>query len=141
MSPHCGCGSQTERLTNCSIPLNVSITEALNGSELIDVTHLAPSHPVQGIHKPSRSSDVKPISSVHLYLFSAGCNHDCTLDSQSPIPKQARVARKKSLLTGRTIERDQVKREGLLGRRLTLQFSPLNMVTTLACSFSSGCVT
>lgn len=42
--PCCGCVSQTERLTNCSILLNVRVTEAINGNELIAVTHLA--HPV-----------------------------------------------------------------------------------------------
>lgn len=39
--PCCGCVSQTERLTNCSILLNVRVMEAINGSELIAVTHLA----------------------------------------------------------------------------------------------------
>lgn len=42
--PCCGCVSQTERLTNCSILLNVRVMEAINGSELIAVTHLAPCH-------------------------------------------------------------------------------------------------
>lgn len=36
--------SQTERLTNCGILLNVRVIEAINGSELIAVTHLAPCH-------------------------------------------------------------------------------------------------
>lgn len=40
--PCCGCVSQTERLTNCSILLNVRVMEAINGSELIAITHLAP---------------------------------------------------------------------------------------------------
>lgn len=40
--PCCGCVSQAERLTNCSILLNVRVMEAINGSELIAVTHLAP---------------------------------------------------------------------------------------------------
>lgn len=44
--PCCGCVSQTERLTNCSILLNVRVTEAINGSELIAVTHLAPCYRV-----------------------------------------------------------------------------------------------
>lgn len=39
--PCCGCVSQAERLTNCSILLNVRVMEAINGSELIAVTHLA----------------------------------------------------------------------------------------------------
>lgn len=42
--PCCGCVSQTERLTNCSILLNVRVMEAINGSELIGVTYLAPCH-------------------------------------------------------------------------------------------------
>lgn len=42
--PCCGCVSQTVRLTNCSILLNVRVMEAINGSELIAITHLAPSH-------------------------------------------------------------------------------------------------
>lgn len=44
--PCCGCVSQTERLTNCSILLNVRVMEAINGSELIAVTHLAPCYRV-----------------------------------------------------------------------------------------------
>lgn len=42
--PCCGCVSQTERLTNCSILLNVRVMEAINGCELIAITHLAPCH-------------------------------------------------------------------------------------------------
>lgn len=37
----CGCVSQAGRLTNCSVLLNVIVMEAVNGSELIAVTHLA----------------------------------------------------------------------------------------------------
>lgn len=40
--PCCGCVSQAEWLTNCSILLNVRLMEAINGSALIAVTHLAP---------------------------------------------------------------------------------------------------
>ena len=43
--PCCGCVTQTERLTNYGILLNVRVMEAVNGSELIAVTHLAPCHP------------------------------------------------------------------------------------------------
>lgn len=42
--PGCGCVSQPERLTNCSFLLNVRVMEAINGFELIAVTHLAPCH-------------------------------------------------------------------------------------------------
>lgn len=37
----CGCVSQAGRLTNCSVLLNVIVMEAVNGSELIALTHLA----------------------------------------------------------------------------------------------------
>lgn len=65
--PCCGSMSQTERLTNCSILLNVRLIEAINGSELIAVTHLAPCHHALPF---TTSADVEHMSDSGSFVWS-----------------------------------------------------------------------
>lgn len=71
--PCCGCVSQTERLTNCSILLNVRVMEAINGSELIAITHFAPCR--CAIHNRPRRSSVEQVFDSESDLWSTDRLH------------------------------------------------------------------
>lgn len=75
--------SQTERLTNCSVPLNVSVTEAVNGSELIGVADLAPSHSVQGFTK---HPEILMLSHSVRFIFVYSASVTIMIVSRQPEP-------------------------------------------------------